>query len=139
MTKRFKLSEAASAILEGSKETFDANIKAKQGARGQDHHKKGEVGDDRLPASTAYGEKDAGIIGHNPQKMDDSLPDYLKGTPQATPPGATPPVGSEKDGVGATKATGPQDHMGRADIAHPTQSPATDYSAIRDQIGRAHV
>ena len=48
MTKRFKLSEAASAILEGSKETFDANIKAKQGARGQDHHKKGEVGDDRL-------------------------------------------------------------------------------------------
>ena len=32
MTNRFKLSEAANAILEGSKESFDANIASKRGA-----------------------------------------------------------------------------------------------------------
>ena len=133
-TKKFKLSEAASAILEGSKETFDANIAAKRGQRGQDHHPKGEVGDDRLPASTAYGQHDAGIIGHNPQKMDDELPDYLKGTPSAVPPGATPPVGSEKAGVGASRPQGqPQETMGRKDVMHPDQLNGNQYEKIRDR------
>jgi len=133
-TKKFKLSEAASAILEGSKETFDANIAAKRGARGQDHHPKGEVGDDRLPASTAYGQHDAGIIGHSPEEMDDKLPDYLKGTPSATPPGATPPVGSEKAGVGASRPQGqPQETMGRKDIMHPDQRNGNQYEKLRDR------
>ena len=132
----YNLSDAAKNILlgEDSKSTFDANIKSKMGQRGSDKHPDGEVGEDRLQSKTAYGTNDAGEIGQSPEEMTDSLPQYTKGSPTATPPGATPPVGSEKDGVGATKATGPQDHMGRADIAHPTQSPATDYSAIRDRI-----
>ena len=132
---RFKLSEAATAILEGSKETFAANVAAKKGQRGQDAHKKGEVGEDKLAASTAYGQHDAGIVGRSPEEMDDKLPDYLKGTPSATPPGATPPVGSEKDGVGATKPHGqPQETMGRKDVMHPAQSTADQYDAIRDRI-----
>jgi hypothetical protein len=138
MTQRFKLSEAAKAILsEGSKETFDANIKAKQGARGQDHHKKGEVGDDKLPASTAYGEKEAGLIGSSPDKTSgESLPDYLKGTPSATPPGATPPVGSEKDGVGFSKPKGqPQETMGRSDLLKTQQASANEYESLRDRKG----
>ena len=132
----YNLSDAAKNILlgEDSKSTFDANIKSKMGQRGSDKHPDGEVGEDRLQSKTAYGTNDAGEIGQSPEEMTDSLPQYTKGSPTATPPGATPPVGSEKDGVGATKATGPQDHMGRADIAHPAQSPATDYSAIRDRI-----
>jgi hypothetical protein len=137
-TKKFKLSEAANAILEGSKETFDANIKAKQGQRGQDAHKKGEVGDDKLPASVAYGQHDAGIIGHSPEEMDDSLPDYLKGTPSATPPGATPPVGSEKDGVGYRTYSGqPQQTMGRKDVMHPDQMNGNQYEKIRDRMPEA--
>ena len=130
-----KLTDAAKQLLEGSKETFDANIAQKKGQRGQDHHKKGEVGDDKLPTSTAYGTHDAGIVGHSPEEMDDHLPDYLKGTPSATPPGATPPVGTEKKGVGASKPQGqPQETMGRKDIMHPAQSTANQYDAIRDRV-----
>ena len=141
MSKRFNLSEAAKAVLgEGSKETFDANIAAKRGQRGQDAHKKGEVGEDKLPASVAYGEKDAGIIGHSPEVNDDELPDYLKGTPSATPPGATPPVGSEKNDqhlgtVGYNTYSGqPQQTMGRKDVMHPTTHTATHFDQIRDRI-----
>ena len=128
---RFKLSEAATAILEGSKETFSANVAAKQGQRKQDAHKKGEVGENELQASVAYGEKSAGIVGHSPEKMSDELPDYLKGTPSATPPGATPPVGSEK---GSTLKNQPQQTMGRKDVMQPAQSNADQYDAIRDRI-----
>ena len=133
---KFNLSEAAKAVLigEDSKSTFDANIAQKRGQRGSDKHPDGEVGQDRLQSKTAYGTNDAGEIGQSPEEEKDTLPDYLKGTPHATPPGATPPVGSEKDGVGITKATGPQDTMGRADVKNAVQSPATDYSAIRDRI-----
>ena len=132
---RFKLSEAATAILEGSKETFAANVAAKKGQRGQDAHKKGEVGDNALDASVAYGEKSAGIVGRSPEEMNDALPDYLKGTPSATPPGATPPVGSEKDGVGISKPKNqPQETMGRKDVMAPAQSTADQYAEIRDRI-----
>jgi len=134
MTKRFKLSEAASAILEGAKENFAANVSAKQGMRGSDAHKAGEVGDNKLAAQVAYGEKDAGIVGHSPEKLDDKLPEYLKGTPKATPPGATPPVGSEKDGVGISKPKNqPQETMGRSDVMAPEQSNANQYPALRDR------
>jgi hypothetical protein len=133
---RFKLSEAATAILEGSKETFAANVAAKQGQRGQDAHKKGEVGDNKLPSSIAYGQQDAGIVGHSPDSIDDELPDYLKGTPSAVPPGATPPVSAQPNGVGASKPQGqPQETMGRKDVMHPAQdSSANHIDQIRDRI-----
>ena len=133
---KFNLSDAAKALLsEDSRGTFDANIKAKQGLRGQDSHKKGEVGKDAVKASVAYGSRDAGLVGHSPEKNDDTLPDYLKGTPSATPPGATPPVGAQKDGVGATTLKGqPQETMGRSDLRFGDQKDATAYDAIRDRI-----
>ena len=133
---KFNLSDAAKALLsEDSRGTFDANIKAKQGMRGQDSHKGGEVGKNATKASVAYGSKDAGLVGHSPEKDSDELPDYLKGTPSATPPGATPPVGSEKDGVGASKPKNqPQETMGRGDLKFGDQEDATSYEAIRDRI-----
>ena len=139
---KFNLSEAAKTILgEGSKEAFDANIAAKRGQRGQDVHKKGVVGDDKLQASVAYGEKDAGIIGHSPEVNDDELPDYLKGVPSATPPGATPAVGSEKNDhhlgtVGYNTYSGqPNQTMGRKDVMHPTTvGSANHIDQIRDRI-----
>jgi len=133
----FNLSEAAKEVLlgEDSKSTFDSNIAAKRAMRGQDAHKMGEVGDDKLSTSVAYGEKDAGLIGQSPEMQDDHLPDYLKGTPTATPPGATPPVGSEKDGVGYTTLKGqPQETMGRSDLRMTAQMHATDYENIRDRV-----
>ena len=134
---KFNLSEAAKQVLvgEGSKETFDANIASKKGQRGSDKHPDGEVGDDKLTSKTAYGTNDAGEIGQSPEEKDDALPNYLKGTPSATPPGATPPVGAQADGVGAAvPANQPQSTMGRADLTHTVQAPATDYAAIRDRI-----
>jgi len=134
MSKRFNLSEAAKAILgEGSKETFDANIAAKRGQR--ELHNPEKVGVSRLQASVAYGEKDAGVVGHSPEVNDEELPDYLKGTPSATPPGATPPVGAQKDGVGAAKPQGqPQETMGRKDVMHPETHTASHIDQIRDRI-----
>ena len=132
---KFNLADAAKAVLnEGSKDTFDSNIRAKMGQRELSNPEK--VGSSRLKSSTAYGTNDAGEIGQSPERgwEHDQLPDYTKGTPQATPPGATPPVGSEKDGVGITKATGPQDHMGRSDISKPNKLDATSYENIRDRI-----
>ena len=123
--KRFKLSEAASAILEGSKETFASNIASKHGAR------LGEVGQSKLPAAVAYGEKDAGVIGKAPQTDSEELPDYLKGTPSATPPGATPPVGAEK---AKTLKGQPQETMGRADLRDVSQAQPTHMDQIRDRI-----
>jgi len=122
-----KLTDAATNILlgEGSKETFDSNISSKSG--GQDKPQK-------LSTSVVTGQGDVGQIGVSPADQDDTLPDYTKGTPSATPPGATPPVGAQKDGVGASKATGPQDHMGRADLHNVAQADATGYEAIRDRI-----
>ena len=135
---KFNLSEAAKAILvsEGSKETFDANIASKKGQRGSDKHPDGEVGSDRVDSKTAYGTNDAGEIGQSPERaLTDALPDYLKGTPQAKAPGATPPVGAQSDGVGASvPANQPQSTMGRSDIATPVKADATNYEAIRDRI-----
>lgn len=122
MTTRFKLSEAATAILEGAKETFDSNIAAKRG--------QGDKGS-KLPSSVAYGTHDAGIVGKDVDKMDDELPDYLKGTPSATPPGATPPVGAEK---GSKLKGQPQETMGRTDVMHPAQADANNRDAIRDRV-----
>ena len=86
--KKFNLSEAAQQILvgEGSKETFDSNISSKRS---------GQNGPSKLSTSVVAGQKDVGKIGDSPNSTKDDLPDYTKGAPTATPPGATPPVGSE--------------------------------------------
>ncbi len=119
---RFNLAEAAADIL-------NANVAAKRAA----DHDKG-VGNSTLNPSVGYGMKNAGVIGKSPEKKDDALPDYTKGTPTATPPGATPPVGSEKDGVGITKPQGqPQETMGRADLANTDQEDADDFQSYTDR------
>jgi SHS2 domain-containing protein len=116
---KFNLSEAAKDIL-------NASVASKRG--GQDSPKK-------LDASVAYGEKEAGLVGNSPEKKDDELPDYLKGTPSAKPPGATPPVGSEKDGVGFSKPKNqPQETQGRADLVNTQQASANEYEKIRDRV-----
>ena len=131
---KFNLTEAAKDILlgEGSKETFDANIASKKGQRGSDKHPDGEVGTDKVSSKTAYGTNDAGEIGQSPERaLTDPTPDYTKGTPHATPPGATPPVRPED---GKTLSAQPQQTMGRSDIMNPNKSDATPYEAIRDRI-----
>ena len=113
------LADAAKAILtEGAKETFGSNISSKQG--GKDKPSK-------LPTSVAYGNKDAGKVGDAPEEMDDTNPDYTKGTPSATPPGATPPVGAQP----MAKLKG---QPGEGTGTTPVQEPATDYSSIRDRV-----
>jgi len=138
---KLNLSEAAQSILgEGSKETFDANIASKKSQRSSDGTQgkmRGSVGQDKLPTSTVAGQKDVGMIGQSPEMstQNNELPDYTKGTPSATPPGATPPVGAQGDGVGASTLSGqPQQTMGRSDIMTPTKADATNYEAIRDRI-----
>ena len=116
-------------LTEAAKDILNANIASKRG--GQEHG----VGDSKLNTSVAYGEKEAGLVGKSPEKKDDDLPDYLKGTPTATPPGATPPVGKQSDGVGASKPSNqPQETQGRADLVSVDQQTANLYDQIRDRI-----
>lgn len=75
---KFNLSEAAKDILQGT-------VNSKKS--GQDKPAK-------LTGDVAYGTKEVNI-GQAPLKTTDTLPDYTSGTPSATAPGATPPVGSE--------------------------------------------
>jgi hypothetical protein len=75
---KFNLSEAAKEVLAG-------NVASKKS--GQDKPSK-------LTGDVAYGTKEVDV-GHTPTKTTDANPDYTKGTPTATAPGATPPVGSE--------------------------------------------
>ena len=92
---KFNLSDAAKQVLsEGAKETFDANVASKRGQRGGEKAPHGEVGKDKLHGDVAYGTHEVDV-GHTPTKTQDHNPDYTKGTPSATPPGATPPVGSQ--------------------------------------------
>lgn len=112
---KFNLSEAAKEIL-------DATVNGKRG--GQDKPQK-------LSTDVAYGTKDAGKVGDAPQDMDDKNPDYTKGTPTATAPGATPPVGSEP----AKHLDGDKDQQskGRADLTNVDQADANNYDQIRDR------
>jgi hypothetical protein len=112
---KFNLSEAAKEIL-------DATVNGKRG--GQDAPKK-------LSTDVAYGTKDAGKIGDSPEDLDDKNPDYTKGTPSATPPGATPPVGSEP----AKHLDGDKDQQskGRGDLTNVDQADANNYDQIRDR------
>ena len=116
--KNFNLTEAAKEIL-------STNVASKQG--GQEHG----VGNTKLTGSVAYGTKEAGLVGKDPDKLTDELPDYLKGTPTATPPGATPPVGSEPKKVLASQ---PQETQGRSDLTSTMQAGANQYDQIRDRV-----
>ena len=79
MVKKFNLSEAAAEILNRSVASA----------------KKGAEGPSRLPTSVVAGQKEVGDIGTEVTKTTDAGPDATKGVATATPPGATPPVGSE--------------------------------------------
>lgn len=79
MVKKFNLSEAAADILNRS----ITSAKSKQDKPS------------RLPVSVVAGQKEVGDIGTEVTKTTDAGPDATKGGPTATPPGATPPVGSE--------------------------------------------
>jgi hypothetical protein len=125
---KFNLSEAAKAILtEGSKESLEASVSSKRG--GQDKPQK-------LNPAVAYGTKDAGKIGTAPNDVNDVEPDYTKGVPSATPPGATPPVGQQpkmklahqpgQDTAGDAEGSGKD--MG----SH--QGSESSYENIRDRI-----
>ena len=78
---KFNLSEAAKEILSG-------NVAKKKSGQ------ESGVGNTSLHGDVAYGTKEVDV-GHTPTKTTDANPDYTKGTPTATAPGATPPVGSE--------------------------------------------
>lgn len=115
---KFNLSEAAKEIL-------NANVAGKQSGQ------ESGVGDSKLSTSVAYGQKDAGKIGDSPERKDDDVPNYTKGTPTATPPGATPPVGSEP----AKHLSGqPQQTQGRSELNNVSQQDANQYDSIRDRV-----
>jgi hypothetical protein len=123
---KFNLSDAAKAILtEGSKETFDSNISSK--SSGKDKPQK-------LNPAVAYGTKDAGKIGDSPNDVNDPNPDYTKGVPTATPPGATPPVGSEPmKKLGHQPAQDKAGDTGSADMGGH-QGTENSYDSIRDRV-----
>ena len=113
---KFNLSEAAKEILAG-------NVAAKHG--GQDKPAK-------LSGDVAYGTKEAGQVAGNADKEEDAKPDYTKGVPTATPPGATPPVGAEA--AKHLDADKNQQAKGRGDLAKTMQADANQYDAIRDRV-----
>ena len=122
------LADAAKAILvEGSKETFGSNISSK--ASGKDKPQK-------LNPAVAYGTKDAGDIGKVVNDVNDELPDYTKGVPTATAPGATAPVGSQpmtKLGHQPAQDTSGDAEKPAADMGSH-QGSETSYENIRDRV-----
>jgi hypothetical protein len=98
---KFNLSEAAKDILQ-------ATVNGKKS--GQDKPAK-------LSGDVAYGTKEVGDIGTEVTKTTDAGPDATKGAPTSTPPGATPPVGSEP----ASKLKGQPAESGSVD--HPEGKP----------------
>ena len=126
----FNLSDAAKEILsEDSKSTFDSNIASKISQRLQDGNR---VGLNRIDSKTAYGTNDAGKIGDSPNDVNDELPDYTKGTPSATPPGATPPVGQQPSAKLANQPASPVG--GTMGDMGSHQGTETSYDNIRDRI-----
>jgi hypothetical protein len=98
---KFNLSEAAKEILGQTTSKMGSGDKFGQGKKlAADEQGREDIGG---PLHTKF---DKESIGKNAAKT----------VGQATPPGATPPVGQQKDGVGRTKVTGPQDNMGRSDL-----------------------
>ena len=132
---KFNLSDAAKAILldEGAKEAFQSNISAKQGqSRTSGHAPHGEVGADSLHSKE---QGDVGYIHTRVKKTTDSGPEPTKGVPKATPPGATPPVGSE--GMPKLKPEFDQQSHGRKDLQDSEEAHEIndeDYQQRRDRI-----
>jgi hypothetical protein len=125
---KFNLSEAAKAILtEGSKESLSTNVASKRG--GQDKPQK-------LNPAVAYGTKDAGDIGKAINDVNDPAPDYTKGVPSATPPGAKPPVSQQpmaKLSAQPGQEPSGDSHGASADMGGH-QGDETSYENIRDRI-----
>jgi hypothetical protein len=134
---KFNLADAAKAVLmnEDSKSAFDANIASKRAQSGTSGHAPhGEVGKDKLAGSVAN-TKEVGDIGTKVDQTTDSAPAATKGVPSATPPGATPPVGSE--GAHHLDAKFNQQSQGRADLVSTSdndQVEPTSYENIRDRV-----
>ena len=116
---KFNLSEAAKNILEGAKENLEASVASKRGS--------GDKGG-KLSGEVAYGTKEVGGITSN-QGVE-----ATKGVPTATPPGATPPVGSEP-----MKKLAPQpgQSQGRADIGGDKEAFVQNDPAYVDRKGSA--
>ena len=115
---KFNLTEAAKDILHG-------NVASKQG--GQDKSSK-------LHGDVAYGTHEAGDIGTKVTKTNDPAPQASKGVPTATPPGATPPVGSEP--MKHLDADKNQQAHGRKDLENSEEGDEhdeTSYEDIRDR------
>jgi hypothetical protein len=115
---KFNLSEAAKDILlgEDSKSIQASTTSGKRPEGG------------RLPTSVGYGMSDAGKIGDSPDSTKDALPAYTKGVPSATPPGATPPVGSEP-----MKKLKPQPQNDKNGDNGDVQGGEDSYETIRDR------
>lgn len=122
---KLKLADAAKAVLmnEGAKETFDANIASKRG---------GQDGAHKLSGDVAYSTKEVGDVGTKVTKTTDAAPDATKGAPTATPPGATPPVGSE--GAKPLDAQFNQQSHGRSDLTKSDEEEESSYENIRDRV-----
>jgi hypothetical protein len=114
---KFNLAEAAKDIL-------NASIASKKG--GQDKPSK-------LTGDVAYGTKEAGKIGDSPNDTNDVLPDYTKGVPTATAPGAKAPTGSQP--MAKLSHQPGQDKAGDVGAAGPggVQGSESGYEAIRDR------
>jgi len=115
---KFNLSEAAKDILlgEDSKSIQASTTSGKRPEGG------------RLSTSVGYGMKDVGKIGDSPDSTTDALPAYTKGVPSATPPGATPPVGSEP-----MKKLKPQPQNDKNGDQPDVQGGEDSYETIRDR------
>lgn len=116
---KFNLSEAAKNILEGAKENLEASVASKRGA--------GDKGG-KLSGEVAYGTKEVGDI------TSDKGVDATRGVPTATPPGATPPTGSEP-----MKKLAPQpgQSQGRSDLGGDKDAVVQNDPAYVDRKGSA--
>lgn len=117
---KFNLSEAAKEILA-------ASVAAKKSGQ------ESGVGNSSLKGDVAYGTKEVDV-GHTPTKTTDANPDYTKGTPTATAPGATPPVGSEPKKVLA-KQPGEEGSVEQPEGKKATQKMAKNPGATFQSYG----
>ena len=116
---KFNLSEAAKNILEGAKENLEASVASKRGS--------GDKGG-KLSGEVAYGTKEVGDI------TSDKGVDATRGVPTATPPGATPPTGSEPM---KKLAPQPQQSQGRSDLGGDKDAVVQNDPAYVDRKGSA--
>jgi hypothetical protein len=119
MVKKFNLSEAAADILN------------KSVAAGRS---RSDMSSQRLPVSVVAGQKEVGDIGTRVTKTTDGAPDFHKGAPTATPPGATPPVGNEP--MPKLDASLNQQAHGRQDLIDSEEGHEVGDTAYQDRIAR---